>query len=121
MKHEFCILNDDNVINITNNKAVVIGRGVKTTLGFIGIDNQTVSAKHCVIAIKEDTENPCFWVWDLGSKNKTIVNGYRVLDGASPAEEDKGCPVYHGDFALIGEVKVKFLISKRKSNVDGTL
>lgn len=126
MIHEFYIevsgtKAETRTIELTKLKAIKVGRGVADLFGFLAINDQTISANHCIIAVKENKENPCFWVWDVGSKNKTIVNGIRTLDGLSDTETDKGSPVYHGDFILIGNYKIKFLISRVVNQVDGTL
>lgn len=119
MKHEFYIeIDNERTVEVTN--TIKVGRGVASPR-FVAIDDRTISQNHCLIAIKENAENPCFWIWDLGSKNKTIVNGLRKLDGSSSIESDKGCPVYHGDFALIGTHKINFLISRITNEMDGTL
>ncbi|MEQ9486157.1 FHA domain-containing protein [Coleofasciculus sp. F4-SAH-05] len=121
MRYEFYIeIDKKKTIELTKSKVIKIGRGKANTFNFISIDDQTISANHCMIAVK-DKKNPCFWVWDLGSKNKTIVNGIRILDGLSDIEADKGSIVYHGDFILIGNCKIRFLISKAINQIDGTL
>jgi pSer/pThr/pTyr-binding forkhead associated (FHA) protein len=117
MDNNFYIQIDDNeeVIEITT-RVFEIGRIVNKTKNKIIIDDPAISGTHCLIAIK-DTKIPHFWVWDgngkIGSKNKTILNGVRLLDGSSPVEIQKGCRIYHGDFILIGNHKVKFLISRK--------
>jgi len=127
MIHEFYLevsgteVAETRTMELTELKAIKVGRGATDLPGFLGINDQTISANHCIIAVKENKESPCFWVWDLGSKNKTIVNGIRTLDGSSDMEADKGSPVYHGDFILIGNRKIKFLISRVINQADGTL
>ena len=121
MKHSFYIeLENRKPIELTKTKAIRVGRGTATTPNFLAIDDQTVSANHCMIAVK-DSKIPSFWVWDLASKNKTIVNGIRKLDGSSDVEVDRACQVYHGDFILIGNCKIIFLISRDSSNLNETL
>lgn len=116
MKHDFYIqIDDKNPIEVSNTKAFRIGRTVNNSEKKIIIDDPAVSATHCLVIIR-DAKIPYFWVWDgngkVGSKNKTIINGIRMLDGSSPVESERGCRVYHGDFILIANHKVNFLISR---------
>ena len=128
MDNNFYIQIDDNeeVIEITT-RVFTIGRIVDKTKNKIIIDDPAISATHCLVTLK-DAKIPYFWLWDgngkigIGSKNKTILNGVRLLDGSSPVEAEKGCRIYHGDFILLGNHKVKFLISRKiLSDKDATL
>ena len=127
MNNNFYIQIDDNkeVIEVTSLRVFEIGRRIDKTKNKFIINDPAISGTHCLVAIK-DTKIPCFWVWDgngrIGSKNKTVVNGVRLLDGSSPVETEKGCRIYHGDFILLGNHKVKFLISRKIINdKDATL
>ncbi|MFP5270315.1 FHA domain-containing protein [Coleofasciculus sp.] len=125
--HEFYIQIDKlNPVEVTNLKAFRIGRifTKEREIKFI-INDRTISATHCTVSLVNDNKNPHFWIWDgdgkTGSKNKTVVNGLRSLDGSAVQETDKGCPVYHGDFVNIANHTVKFMVSKVTDEGNSTL
>ncbi|MEQ9373290.1 MAG: FHA domain-containing protein [Coleofasciculus chthonoplastes F3-SA18-01] len=124
MSYAFYIrINKGGLIDVTGRAAFRIGR-TKSKLepNKIIIEDRTISSIHCTILVcNEPTKlQPSFWVWDgdgtTGSKNKTIVNGTRTLNGASPLESEKGCKLYHGDYILLGRHEIRFIISKEKSS-----
>ncbi|MEQ9671311.1 FHA domain-containing protein [Coleofasciculus sp. G2-EDA-02] len=126
MENEFYIQIDQSPpIDVSKVKSFKIGRILteKKEVKFL-INDRAISATHCTVLVCKET-NPHFWVWDgdgqVGSKNKTIVNGLRSLDGSAIQETDKGCPVFHGDFVNIANHTVKFLVSKITSERDATL
>lgn len=129
MDYKFYIrIDKGDLINITGRPAFRIGRTKnKLEPSKIIIEDKTISSVHCTILVcNEPTKRqPSFWVWDgdgtTASKNKTIVNGTRVLNGASAIESEKGCKLYHGDYLLLGRHEIRFIISKEKSKENGTI
>lgn len=89
------------------------------------LNDRSVSATHCTILVVDNPQNPHFWVFDgnakFGSKNGTVVNGMRVLRGNSSIELERGCQIYHGDFILIADHKINFIISRDAEDEDGTV
>jgi len=122
-------IDDGTPISITNLKVFAIGRvrDLRLRIPKFIINDKAVSATHCTISVcSESSKNqPFFWVWDgngkVGSKNKTIVNGSRQLDGDGEEELRKGCKIYHGDYLLIANHKITFLVIRRqRTGYNGT-
>ena len=73
----------------------------------IFIDDGVVSAEHAVIEMKEGTESqklPEFYIKDLGSTNKTYVNG----------EEITSKKLEHNDIIRVGWNNFKFIDETKK-------
>lgn len=80
-------------------KPVTIGRARECEMP---IEHGSVSRKHCSVWV----EGGLFYIRDLGSTNKTLVNGHTVAS----------CELQDGDTITIGEIVLKFF--RRESAED---
>jgi predicted component of type VI protein secretion system len=76
---------------------VIIGRGAN---GVVSLDDSSIGHYQCMI----DKDADGFMIWDLGTKDGTIINGQRI---------HKNMPLRHGDEIIIGSNSFTALIGTR--------
>lgn len=97
-------------IDITSLGTFTVGR-----CGDLQITNDlSVSRKHFLISLPKGGKHKQPWIFDgdgsTPSRNGTIINGNKCLRADAETEDDKGCPIYHGDFIQAGKLKIYFSV-----------